>query len=77
MKKTVLAGLSVLLLISLLFNLSGCFISVEATNLMDGVSPRRIDPLGNLGEYNPDVSDFAIRLFKESETAGVNTLISP
>ena len=69
--------LSLLLVCAMLFNLSGCGGKISATNLMQGVTPR--DVTIPTYSYSPDgaVTDFALRLFKESNQENQNTLISP
>ena len=77
MKKTCLIIASIFLLFSTLINLSACAVKVQATDLMDGVTPREIAFSNNLDTYNPSVTDFAVRLFKCSNENGESTLISP
>jgi serpin B len=69
--------LSILLILSIIFNLGGCTAKVEATNLMKDVTPR--DVIIPTYSYSPDgaITDFALRLFKESNQENQNTLISP
>ncbi len=76
MKKISFAMISLLLLVSILLNVSGCA-SVRAADLMDGVTPRNVETDGDLGARNADVTDFAIRLFKAANAGVENTLISP
>ncbi len=69
--------ISLFLIIALTFNLSGCTTKVGATNLMQNVTPRNVTiPTYS---YSPDatITDFAVRLFKESAQSDKNTLISP
>lgn len=57
--------------------LSGCAVSVKAGDLMEGISPNEISLTGDPLSQGAKVTDFAVRLFKESEESGKNTLISP
>ena len=76
MKKISFTLISLLLLFSILLNVSGCA-TVRAADLMDGVTPRQVEAGGALGDRNADVTDFAVRLFKAVNEDGGNTLISP
>lgn len=77
MKRILTCILGILLLCSLGVNLAACAMPVEATNLMDGVSPRKINAALNMGDGNIAASDFAVRLFSANMSEGKNTLISP
>ncbi len=46
-------------------------------DMVEGFTPNKIQPLNDLTANNSKVTDFAVRLFKESEKDGENTLISP
>lgn len=77
MKRILTCILGILLLCSLCVNLAACAMPVEATNLMDGVSPRKINAALGMGDGNIAASDFAVRLFSANMSEGKNTLISP
>ena len=77
MKKTILAFLSLLLVCAMAVNLSGCATTVQAANLMEGVTPNEVKALNDLSDQNAAITDFAIRLFQTSEENGKNTLVSP
>ena len=77
MKKTMLAFLSLLLVCAMAVNLSGCATTVQAANLMEGVTPNKVTALNDLSDQNAAITDFAIRLFQTSEENGKNTLVSP
>lgn len=68
---------SVLLLCAMAVNLTGCGTVTHAKDLMEDITPRQVEPLGELKVKNAIVTDFAVRLFKASEESGKNTLISP
>ena len=76
-KKTMLAFLSLLLVFAMAINLTGCATTVQAANLMEGVTPNKVTALNDLGDQNAAISDFAIRLFQASEESCKNTLVSP
>ncbi len=76
-KTIVLAITSVLLVCAITINLVGCTTTVKATNLMDGITPNKVDALNSYADKNKAASDFALRLFKATEVKGKNTLISP
>ena len=76
-KKTMLAFLSLLLVCAMAVNLSGCATTVQAANLMEGVTPNEVKALNDLSDQNAAITDFAIRLFQTSEGSGKNTLVSP
>lgn len=79
MKKTRmgLIAASLLLVCAMAVNLAGCSAQVQAKNLMEGVTPRKVSVPGDPGAQNADVTDFAVRLFQASEKSGENTLVSP
>ena len=79
MKKTRkrLMLVSLVLACALAINMTGCSAEVQAKNLMDGVTPKKVSNLAGLGSVNADVTDFAVRLFQASEKSGENTLVSP
>lgn len=76
-KKITLAVLSLVLVCAMMLNLSGCATTVQAANLMEGVTPNKVSALDDLSTQNGVVTDFAVRLFRASEEADKNTLISP
>ena len=69
--------ISVLIICTMAVNLIGCTTKVHAENLMKGITPHEVTKLEDLSQYNGAVTDFAIRLFRQSEEKGTNTLISP
>lgn len=79
MKKTKLCliTISLVLLCAMAVNLTGCATTVHAEDLMEGVTPNSVTALDDLGSNSADVTDFAIRLFKQTNENGKNTLISP
>ena len=77
MKRMSFTLISLLLLCSILLNTAGCAMKVRATDLMDGVTPRKMNESVDLLGKNTDVTDFAIRLFKSTSEGEQNTLISP
>ncbi len=74
--KIITVSVSLILLCAILVNLAGCM-TVSATNLMDGITPNRVNKEEDLSALNADVTDFALRLFKATYEGGENTLISP
>ena len=76
-KKTMLAFFSLLLVCAMALNLSGCATTVQAANLMEGVTPNKVSAIDDLSTQNSAVTDFAVRLFQASEENGKNTLVSP
>ena len=79
MKKTRIhfAMISLLLVCTIVVNLTGCAMEIQAKNLMEGITPNNVNALDDLSSQNADVTDFAVRLFKASNESGKNTLISP
>lgn len=76
MKKRFLAIVSFLMVILLCFNLAGCN-EIKAQNLMKNITAQKVDLADDLSGGNAKMTDFAVRLFKECEISGKNTLISP
>ncbi len=79
MKKTRISLIitSLALVCAMAVNMTGCSASVQAKDLMEGVTPNKVSALDDLSPQNADVTDFAIRLFKASENRSENTLVSP
>ena len=79
MKKTKLSLviISLVLLCAMAVNLTSCATTVHAEDLMEGVTPNSVTALNDLSSGSADVTDFAIRLFKQTNENGKNTLISP
>ena len=75
--KIKLTLISILLLCSIVLNLTACTVTVKAADLMEGITPNEVKGLDDLDEYNPYVVDFAIRLFKSNNKQSENVLISP
>lgn len=76
MKKKLFMLISFLLAVVLCFNLAGCN-NIKAQNLMKDITTQKIEPITDLQNGNIAATDFAVRLFKECEQNGKNTLISP
>ena len=57
--------------------LSGCSAKVSAEDLMEGITPNEVDVTIDMSDVNPEVTDFAVRLFKAGAKDGENVLISP
>lgn len=77
MKKAFVSFICIILVCAIAVNLNGCTTKVIAQNLMEDIVPNEITVPDNITAHNADITDFAIRLFKESEQSGENTLISP
>lgn len=75
--KALLAIVSMVILCVMAVNLSGCALKIHAENLMDGVTPRSVNAPESINGNNADITDFAVRLFKQTNENGENTLISP
>ncbi|MBQ8302178.1 MAG: serpin family protein [Clostridia bacterium] len=63
------------ILCAIIANLGSC-IMIRAVDLTDGVTPQSVTVREDLGYGNASVTDFALRLFRETEE-GKNTFISP
>ena len=78
MKKRIsLILISLFLVCAMAVNLTGCAVTVQAKDLLEGIIPGEVGVSDDFIMQNADVTDFAIRLFKASEKSGENTLISP
>ncbi len=75
MKRIILTACSVLLLCSILFNISGC-LTVSAIDLMDGITPNSPVLVDGADHSSIEVTDFAVRLLQATD-GGANTFISP
>lgn len=77
MKRIFLTAFSLVLMCSMLLNLAGCGNGIKAQNLMKDITAQSVDKIKDLSDGNIAMTDFAVRLFKECEASGGNTLISP
>ena len=68
---------SVLLVCAMAINLTGCTSQVQAKNLVENMTPKDVEPTTDLSSQNDAVTDFALRLFQNTNTTTENTLISP
>ena len=69
--------IALLLTLTTLVSMFGCVARIRANNLMDDVTPNKVNEPEGMEIQNSDLADFAVRLFKASEKNGKNTLISP
>ena len=76
MKKKLVMLISFLLIFILCLNLVGCG-NIKSQNLMKDITAQKIKPITEFQNGNIAAIDFAVRLFKECEQSGKNTLISP
>ncbi len=76
MKKIKIVTVSLLLLLAIALNLTGCVKQIKAQNLMDGITPRQINESYNLTEGSVQITDFAIRLFENTKSQS-SSIISP
>ncbi len=68
-----------ILVITSVFCFYGCKpeYTIQATNLMEGITPNSVSLLEDLSMGRPAITDFAVKLFKASNEEGKNILISP
>ena len=76
-QKFLLTLWSVLLVCAMAINLTGCTSQVQAKNLVENMTPKEVEPTTDLSSQNDAVTDFALRLFQNTNTTTENTLISP
>ena len=69
--------ISLLLALAAVAGLSGCSAKVSAEDLMERITPNEVDVTIDMSDVNPEVTDFAVRLFKAGAKDGENVLISP
>lgn len=77
MKRIVLIALSMILICTMMFSIAGCGNGIKSQNLMKDITPQSVEKVDDLSVGNIAMTDFAVRLFKECEQGGKNTLISP
>ena len=79
MKKTkaVLGTISLILLFAMTMNLVGCATNAKAEDLMEDVTPNKVTALDDLSGQNVSATDFSLRLFRQANASGENTLLSP
>ena len=75
--RTVFMLASLFLVCAMAVNMAGCSAQVQAKDLMEGVTPKKVGVQGDPGSQNANVTDFAVRLFRASAKSGENTLVSP
>ncbi len=73
----ILVAISLLLICAMAFNLTGCTMEVQAKDLMEGISPNQVNVPDDLSTQSKVITDFAVRLFRESAVTEANSLISP
>lgn len=78
-KKTILAILSLILVFSIAVNLTGCATTVQAADLMDGVTANTVTGKAADDAFSSSQMRLAVELFQSSVTASKdeNVLISP
>ena len=76
MKKKLFMLISFLLIFILCLNLVGCG-NIKSQNLMKDITAQKTKPITEFQNGNIAAINFAVRLFKECEQSGKNTLISP
>jgi len=78
MKKRIIEGaLSLILIFTVMFSLSGCG-AVQAANLMSGVKANTVNANADLtGNDSGTIANFAVKLFQNSASTPENTLVSP
>ena len=69
-------GIVAIVLTVCILGLCGCS-DIRAQNLMKGITANEVDAMGNMTQANECAADFAMRLMKECNKKGENTLISP
>ncbi len=74
--KKFFALVSLLIICVISANIYGCT-SVQAADLMEGITPNEITATGDISQGNAAVANFAVRLLRASNKTGENTLISP
>lgn len=67
---------AVVVMITMLCSGVGCM-KMQAINLMDGIMARNIETVVDMNKGNVAVTEFALKLFRESMEDDKNTLISP
>ncbi|MBQ2737213.1 MAG: serpin family protein [Clostridia bacterium] len=75
--RIILISVSLALLFAIMLNFGGCAMTVRAADLMEGVSPNSIKAIDDLKGNSSDITDFAVRLFKQVNEGAKNTLLSP
>ena len=77
-KRVTLVITCVLLIFTVLINLTGCGTKGAASsNLMDGIVANRVTASTNLNSNAKEITEFTINLFKNSSKTNENTLVSP
>jgi serpin B len=78
MKRRIIAiALSLGLILSSLFPLSGCGVNAKAVDLMAGLERKTISPNADLKGDSSKIAEFAVELFKKSVSDKENSLVSP
>ena len=69
--------IALLLCCVMLVSMAGCGTKIQGEDLMDGKTPGQVSEVTELDGENVILTDFGVRLFKESYEDHKNTLISP
>lgn len=76
-KQSLLFAISLLLLAAIPFNLTACLSSVQAADLMAGISAQTVQGKTADAKFIGKTADFSLNLFKQAIAEDKNALISP
>ncbi|HBS93596.1 MAG TPA: serine protease, partial [Firmicutes bacterium] len=77
MKKCIILAFSILLLAAITLNLTACAPTVQAADLMAGISGKTVQGKSADAKFIGNTADFALDLFKKTSSEEKNSLISP
>jgi len=75
--KIYIVGISVILVMAVVLLIVNQNKNVYGNNLMQGIKANEVEEVEISDEYASAVTDFSIELFKQAQTNGENSLISP
>lgn len=69
--------LTLLLTATMLLSLAACTVTIHASDMMEGIQPKKVTGTKDLSESSATLTEFAVRLFQSENDPKKNTLVSP
>ena len=69
--------LTLLLTATMLLSLAACTVTIHASDMMEGIQPKKVTGTKDLSESSAVLTEFAVRLFQSENNPQKNTLVSP
>lgn len=76
-RRLIAVSITAVLLLAITLNLTGCSPSVQAADMMDGITARSVQEKAADARFIGNTADFSVELFKNTISKDNNSLISP